>query len=111
MGIALFETDVLREALERRPVDLTLEVLRPMVEAGERVFAHSFGGYWEDVGTLATYYRANLDLLRAEARLALDDPEWPILRYDERAPMWNSYHAPETPPPWKIGFTGISEYQ
>src|SRR5262245_13173343 len=86
MGVALFETDVLREALERRPVDLTLEVLRPMVEAGERVFAHSFGGYWEDVGTLATYYRANLDLLRADARLVLDDPEWPILTRDEERP-------------------------
>ena len=57
-----------------------------MVEAGERVFAHSFGGYWEDVGTLATYYRANLDLLRADARLALDDPAWPILTRDEERP-------------------------
>jgi glucose-1-phosphate adenylyltransferase len=67
-------------------VDLTLEVLHPMVEAGERVFAHSFGGYWEDVGTLATYYRANLDLLLPTARLSLDDPQWPILTRDEERP-------------------------
>ena len=86
MGIALFETEVLREALERRPVDVALEVLGPMIEAGERVFAHRSAGYWEDVGTLATYYRANLDLLGSEPRLFLDDPQWPILTRDEERP-------------------------
>jgi glucose-1-phosphate adenylyltransferase len=86
MGVALFEADVLLEALARKPVDLTLDVLRPMIDAGERVFAHVFEGYWEDVGTLATYYRANLDLLSESPRLSLDDPEWPILTRDEERP-------------------------
>jgi glucose-1-phosphate adenylyltransferase len=86
MGVVLFDADVLLEALAKRPVDLTLDVLRPMIEAGERVFAHSFTGYWEDVGTLATYYRANLDLLAESSRLTLNDPDWPILTRDEERP-------------------------
>jgi len=86
MGVVLFDADLLLEALEKRPVDLTLDVLRPMIESGERVFAHPFRGYWDDVGTLGTYYRANLDLLAPEPALTLDDPAWPILTRDEERP-------------------------
>ena len=86
MGVVLFEADVLLEALDKKPVDLTLDVLQPMIESGERVFAHHFQGYWEDVGTLTTYYRANLDLLAPEPGLTLDDPAWPILTRDEERP-------------------------
>jgi glucose-1-phosphate adenylyltransferase len=86
MGVALFEADVLREALEKKPVDITLDVLRPMIQSGERIFAHRFQGYWEDVGTLAAYYRANLDLLDPEPGLRLADPVWPILTRDEERP-------------------------
>jgi glucose-1-phosphate adenylyltransferase len=89
MGVILFEADLLGAALARRPVDLTLDVLRTLIESGERVFAHTFAGYWEDVGTLGPFYRANLDLLAPQPRLALDDPSWPILtRDEERAPVW-----------------------
>jgi glucose-1-phosphate adenylyltransferase len=86
MGVALFETEVLAEVLRARPVDLTLDVLRPLIAAGERVFAHEFTGYWEDVGTLGTYYRANLELLEHAPSLTLDDPRWPILTRDEERP-------------------------
>src|SRR6185369_12885589 len=37
MGVALFEAEVLRDALQRKPVDLTLDVLQPLIESGERV--------------------------------------------------------------------------
>src|SRR5262249_9125412 len=62
---------------------------RPQVAAGQRVYAHEFDGYWEDVGTVASYYRANLDLVSDDARLELHDPHWPILtRDEERPPVW-----------------------
>ena len=86
MGIYLFDTEVLVEALKRSPVNLVLDVVRPLIEAGERVVAHEFQGYWEDVGTLSTYYRANLDLLAPEPRLVLNDGRWPILTRDEERP-------------------------
>ena len=86
MGIYVFESVVLREAMRGHPVDLVLDVLRPLIAAGERVYAHEFTGYWEDVGTLGTYYRANLDLLAPEPGLRMDEPRWPILTRDEERP-------------------------
>ena len=86
MGVYLFETSVLREALRGNPVDLAIDVLRPLVEAGERVQTCLFEGYWEDVGEVATYYRASLDLLTPEPRLQLHDARWPVLTRDEERP-------------------------
>lgn len=86
MGIYMFDTEVLGEWLRGRPVNLVLDVVRPMIEAGERLVVHEFDGYWEDVGTIDSYYRANLELLGAEPRLVLYDPRWPILSRDEERP-------------------------
>lgn len=86
MGVYVFEFDVLGEMLRSRPVDLVLDVLRPLVDAGERVYAHEFTGFWEDVGTVASYYRANLELVQPEPRFQLHDARWPILTRDEERP-------------------------
>ena len=86
MGILLFDTPALEAALARPVVDLAADVLSPLLEAGIPVHAHHFDGYWEDVGTLHSYYRANMDLLRPEPSLQLDDPAWPILSRDEERP-------------------------
>lgn len=86
MGIYLFDTPVLREHLKGNPVNLVLDVLRPMLASGEEVYAHAFHGYWEDVGAVGAFYRANLDLLAREPRLVLHDPRWPILTRDEERP-------------------------
>jgi glucose-1-phosphate adenylyltransferase len=86
MGIYLFESEVLAEALRGHPVDLVLDVLRPAIESGQPVYGHGFEGYWEDVGTLPSYYRASLELLAPEPRLQLHDARWPILTRDEERP-------------------------
>ena len=86
MGVYLFESDVLREALRGNPVDLAVDVLRPLVEAGVRVQTCLFEGYWEDVGEVASYYRSSLDLLGPEPRLQLHDARWPVLTRDEERP-------------------------
>ncbi len=86
MGVYVFEYDVLAEMLRTHPVDLVLDVLRPLVAAGERVYTHEFNGFWEDVGTVASYYRANLELVQPQPRLQLHDARWPILTRDEERP-------------------------
>jgi glucose-1-phosphate adenylyltransferase len=86
MGIYLFETEVLHDALRGRPVDLALHVVREMVGAGQRVQAFRFDGYFEDVGEISTYYRASMDLLQRQPRLVLHDERWPILTRDEERP-------------------------
>ncbi|HET9554840.1 MAG TPA: glucose-1-phosphate adenylyltransferase [Anaeromyxobacteraceae bacterium] len=81
MGIYLFG----REALETAIADTALadfgrHVLpKAMVEA--RVQAHLFRGYWEDVGTIASYFQANLDLT---SRLP------PFDFYDAARPVYTS---------------------
>jgi glucose-1-phosphate adenylyltransferase len=86
IGIYLFETEVLGEWLRGHPVNLVLDVLRPMLESGVRMIAHEFEGYWEDVGTVGSYYRASLELVSPEPRFVLADQRWPILTRDEERP-------------------------
>jgi len=86
MGVYVFESRALGARLRERPVDVVLDVLRPMLAAGETLNAWEFEGYWEDVGALGAYYRANLELLAPEPRLVLHDPSWPLLTRDEERP-------------------------
>ncbi len=87
MGIYLFDAEALGDYLRRgQPVNLVLDVLRPMLANDEKLVVHEFEGYWEDVGTVGSYYRANLELLAAESRLVLQDQRWPILTRDEQRP-------------------------
>jgi len=86
MGVYVFEYEVLRDMLEHHPVDVVLDILRPLVDAGARVYAHEFNNFWEDVGTVDSYYRTNLELVQPEPRLQLYDVGWPILTRDEERP-------------------------
>ena len=79
MGIYLFG----REALERAVSDPTLvdfgRHVIPWAIGEMRVQAHFFGGYWEDVGTIRSYYEANLQLT---------DPMPPFDFYDAVRPVY-----------------------
>lgn len=86
MGISLIETPLLGAALRERPVDLVRDVLLPLLDQGEPVYAHEFTGYWEDVGSVGPYYRASHELLQHSPRLVLHDPRWPVLTRDEERP-------------------------
>jgi glucose-1-phosphate adenylyltransferase len=58
-----------------------------MLALGDRVFAYRYEGYWRDVGTVQTYWEANMDLLRKDSALNLSDPRWSIYtRGEERPP-------------------------
>jgi len=82
MGVYLFD----REALVRWLVedaqdpdsshDFGKDLLPRLVARGEGVFAYRYGGYWQDVGTLDSYYQANMDLLADDPQMELNDPGW-----------------------------------
>ena len=58
-----------------------------MIEGGARVYGYRFDGYWQDVGTVQSYWEANLALLSDAPDLDLYDREWIIhTRSEERAP-------------------------
>lgn len=72
MGIYIFTTDILIDALERDAEnpdskhDFGMNVIPMLLGEGKRLFAHKFEGYWKDVGTIQSYYDANMELLDDE---------------------------------------------
>src|SRR6185436_5710723 len=62
-------------------------IIPEMLDAGARVFGYRYNGYWQDVGTIQSYWEANMNLLEDRPELDLYDPEWVIhTRSEERAP-------------------------
>lgn len=84
MGIYVFDWEKLRIYLERDEAnpnssnDFGKDVLPAMLEAGERLFAYQFEGYWKDVGTIDSLWESNMDLLNPNTELDLSDPSWKI---------------------------------
>ena len=84
MGVYMFTWEKLRKYLiddEADPDssnDFGKNVIPAMHEAGERLFAYGFDGYWKDVGTIDSLWEANLDLLNPKANIDLSDNNWKI---------------------------------
>lgn len=84
MGIYVFSWEKLRHYLtedekdSRSQNDFGKNVLPAMLEAGERMFAYRFQGYWKDVGTIESLWESNMDLLDPKVPLDLSDTEWKI---------------------------------
>jgi glucose-1-phosphate adenylyltransferase len=78
MGIYLFDRDCLLDLLTKTDYqDFGREVF-PTAIRSKKVHLHTFDGYWEDIGTIRSYYQCNLDLAQARAPFELADPEAPI---------------------------------
>ena len=79
MGIYVFKYDRLEELLKEDPnwVDFGREVI-PAAIRTDKVQAHMFDGYWEDIGTIGAFYRANLDLTSKIPKFNLFDAEAPV---------------------------------
>jgi glucose-1-phosphate adenylyltransferase len=87
MGVYVFSWPLLRELLTPERTDFGRHVLPWMVDEGRRVFAYEFGGYWEDVGTVESYWRTSLDLVSDSPGIELNDRGWLIYtRSEERPP-------------------------
>ena len=84
MGIYVFSWSKLKKYLEeddenpKSQNDFGKNVLPAMLNAGERMFAYRFEGYWKDVGTIESLWESNMDLLNPNISLDLSDDEWKI---------------------------------
>ena len=100
MGIYVFTWSKLREylvkdAADRRSAhDFGKNLLPAMMNAGERLLAYPFTGYWKDVGTIESLWEANMDLINPKVELDLSDPNWKI--YARSQVMPPHYVAPES---------------
>jgi glucose-1-phosphate adenylyltransferase len=96
MGIYVFKRDRLIDWLTgegKSQHDFGRDVIPSLVKKG-RVYAHNFLGYWDDVGTIQSYWEANMALLAESPGLDLYDPDWVIhTRSEERAAAYMGAHA------------------
>lgn len=78
MGIYVFTRDVLLESLERHAgVDFGHEII-PAALTDRKVNAYLFRDYWQDVGTVESFYDANIMLTRPQAPFSFYDPRRPV---------------------------------
>jgi glucose-1-phosphate adenylyltransferase len=88
MGIYIFKWSLLRRLLmadakkEKSSHDFGKDIIPSMLKSKKRLFAYRFKGYWKDVGTIESLWRANMDLLDESNVLKLDDPTWKIYTED-----------------------------
>ena len=87
LGIYVFSRKaILRWLTEDRP-DFGAHVIPAMLDGGARVFSYRFDGYWQDVGTIESYWQTQMELLDDHPPLDLYDRDWLIhTRSEERAP-------------------------
>ena len=82
MGIYIFSWPVLREALLKNKdvpgCDFGKHVIPYCFEQGDRLFAYEFNGYWKDVGTLGSYWEANMELIDIVPDFNLYEEYWKI---------------------------------
>ncbi len=92
MGIYMFRWEPLKKYLikdeqnEESSNDFGNDVLPMMMKDKKRLFAYPFEGYWKDVGTVESFWEANMDLLEDDSELNLDDPGWHVYSRNPNLP-------------------------
>ena len=97
MGIYIFSWPALKEALlalsEEPGCDFGKHVIPYCHGKGERIFAYEYNGYWKDVGTLGSYWEANMELIDIIPEFNLYEEYWKIYTRSDIIPP--QYIAPE----------------
>lgn len=82
MGIYIFSWKVLKEALikmkDQKGCDFGKHIIPYCFEHGSRIFAYEYNGYWKDVGTLSSYWQANMELIDIVPEFNLYEELWKI---------------------------------
>lgn len=92
MGVYIFTAEKMYKYLEEddenpeSSKDFGKNVLPAMLNAGERMFAYRFDGYWKDVGTISSLWEANMDLLGENPAFDVSDTAWKIHSRNPLAP-------------------------
>ena len=82
MGIYIFSWKVLKEALltmkNQSNCDFGMHIIPYCHEKGMRMFSYEYNGYWKDVGTLGSYWEANMELIDIIPEFNLYEEFWKI---------------------------------
>lgn len=92
MGVYIFTAEKMYKYLEadendpNSSKDFGKNVLPAMLNAGEKMFAYRFEGYWKDVGTISSLWEANMDLLGEDPAFDVANTAWKIHSRNPLAP-------------------------
>ncbi len=90
MGIYIFSWPILRNALiqlsSQPGCDFGKHIIPYCQENGNRLFAFEFNGYWKDVGTLGSYWEANMELIDIIPEFNLYEEFWKIYTKSDAIP-------------------------
>lgn len=92
MGIYIFNADVLINTLKEDAEDPNSshdfggDIIPKLLAEGKRLFTYQFKAYWRDVGTVASFHEANMELLGAEPAFDLFDRDAPIMSNSSTRP-------------------------
>ena len=92
MGIYVFSWKVLRKQLiedNQNPNssnDFGNDIIPKMLREGSPLYVYKFDGYWKDVGTVRSYWQANLDLIDPNNELNIYDDNWRIYTKSQNLP-------------------------
>ncbi|MFC4024884.1 glucose-1-phosphate adenylyltransferase [Oceanobacillus longus] len=100
MGIYIFTWKKLKSYLfedahnKQSSHDFGKDIIPAMLQDNHRMFAYHFNGYWKDVGTIQSYWEANMDLLHEKSGLTSNNKNWRIYTNDSNLPpQYISQHA------------------
>jgi glucose-1-phosphate adenylyltransferase len=96
MGIYIFNAEAMESCLANEYTDFGKEII-PMTINTLKVNAYVFNGYWEDIGTIKSFYEANLDLTSLRPKFDFYDEEKPI------------YTHMRSLPPSKMNFSNMNQ--
>lgn len=90
MGIYIFSWKVLKNALialkDQKECDFGKHVIPYCFENNKRLFAYEYNGYWKDVGTLGSYWEANMELIDIIPVFNLYEEFWKIYTRTDAIP-------------------------
>ena len=90
MGIYIFSWPVLKEALiklkDQPNCDFGKHIIPYCHDKGDRLFAYEYNGYWKDVGTLSSYWEANMELIDIVPVFNLYEEFWKIYTKSDNQP-------------------------
>jgi len=92
MGVYVFNWKTLSRYLEEDDEnpdsenDFGKNIIPAMLNAGEKLYAYEFGGYWKDVGTIQSLWEANMELLNEVPPINLYDEPWRIFSRNPNTP-------------------------
>ena len=99
MGVYIFNWSALKQLLKEDNLDKNSDndfgknIIPKMINNNQKLYAYPFKGYWRDVGTIESFWEANMDLLSEDNDLNIHDTKWKIYTVNPMLPP--QYIGPE----------------